>query len=115
MLTLTCSSDTDFNSQREVNALAEAFRRSLNYLGSANQWSSPFMGLNPFQNRRIKRNGDLIEKLVGEELDKKYSRSMDEEKGKRTMCDLALDTYNAEMGQTSKGMDTAFRKLAIDQ
>jgi cytochrome P450 len=108
------------NSQRSSDELVDAFRRQLRYLSSENTWSSPFVGMNPFRNRAIARNSAVIDRILGNILDSKYATADKETKNKthrkRSMLDVALQTYNSEYNKTGAAtMDASFRQMTIDQ
>ncbi|KAF2663601.1 cytochrome P450 [Microthyrium microscopicum] len=109
--------DTSLNSQRTSDELVDAFRRQLQYLSSANTWSSPFVGLNPIRNRAIAKNSAVIDKCLGAILDSRYAASAEKQtKRKRSMLDVAFKTYNDEYKlDNSAGMDASFRQMTIDQ
>jgi hypothetical protein len=108
------------NSQRSSDDLVDAFRRQLHYLSSANTWSSPLAGVNPIRQWSIARNSAVIDKYLGRILDDKLAKTSEKanDSKKKSMLNVALDTYNAEYNKDSKGdlsMTPQFRKLTIDQ
>ncbi|QDS68721.1 hypothetical protein FKW77_004031 [Venturia effusa] len=118
--------DMGLNSQRSSNELVDAFRTQLHYLSSSNTWSNPFAGINPIQQYTISNNSKVIDRCIGDELDRRFANSseqFDEAKSRRrSMLDVALDTYNSEVRGLStsnengkRTMDASFRQSAIDQ
>jgi hypothetical protein len=111
------------NSQRSGDELVDAFRRQLHYLSSANTWSSPLAGVNPIRQISIARNSAVIDKYLGQELDRKFTATSKTtaatKSKKKSMLDVALQTYNTEYrnGESKEcgTMDAAFRKMTIDQ
>jgi hypothetical protein len=110
------------NSQRSSDELVDAFRKQLQYLSSANTWSSPLAGINPIRQFSIARNSAVIDKYLGRVLDQRCTNTSNDTTStkKKSMLDVALKTYNEEYRgmSSSKGpqtMDAAFRKLTIDQ
>jgi hypothetical protein len=90
-------------------------------MSSANTWSSPFEGMNPFRQYTISQNSKIIDRFLGDELDRRFAKTDDKETKNRrqSMLDVALDTYNSEFRGMKKGvtatMDPEFRQSAIDQ
>jgi hypothetical protein len=90
-------------------------------MSSANTWSSPLEGMNPFRQYTISQNSKIIDRFLGDELDRRFAKT--EEKRTRnqrqSMLDVALDTYNSEIRGMKTGasaaMDPEFRQSAIDQ
>ncbi|KAE9969625.1 hypothetical protein EG328_006768 [Venturia inaequalis] len=119
--------DMGLNSQRSSNELVDAFRTQLHFLSSSNTWSNPFAGINPVQQYSINKNSRVIDRCIGDELDRRFAKSADKENGiesrKKSMLDVALDTYNTEIrgldidskSNASRTMDASFRQSAIDQ
>lgn len=114
------------NSQRSSNELVDAFRAQLHFLSSSNTWSNPFAGINPIQQYSIYKNSRVIDRCIGDELDRRFAKSADNVNGthsrKKSMLDVALDTYNSEIRGLSnpnekdgRTMDASFRQSAIDQ
>lgn len=113
------------NSQRSSNELVDAFRTQLHFLSSSNTWSNPFAGINPIHQYSIYKNSRVIDRCIGDELDRRFAQSdpLQFQARKKSMLDVALDTYNTEirgldMGSkstTTRTMDASFRQSAIDQ
>jgi hypothetical protein len=113
------------NSQRSSNELVDAFRTQLHFLSSSNTWSNPFAGINPIQQYSIYKNSRVIDRCIGEELDRRFAQSGEKpnksQTRKKSMLDVALDTYNTEIRglaadkESGRTMDAAFRQSAIDQ
>lgn len=121
---LICDRDMGLNSQRSSNKLVDAFRTQLHFLSSSNTWSNPFAGINPIQQYSIYKNSRVIDRCIGDELDRRFAKSENNAKEnrsrKKSMLDVALDTYNSEIrGMSSsderRTMDASFRQSAIDQ
>ena len=111
----------ELGSQRTSHVLVDAFRKQIHYMSSANTWSSPFEGMNPIRQFKISQNSKIIDRFLGDELDRRFaSTDQQETKPRRqSMLDVALDTYNSEIcglkSEASRGMDPEFRQSAIDQ
>jgi Cytochrome P450 len=113
------------NSQRSSNELVDAFRAQLHFLSSSNTWSNPLAGVNPIQQYSIYKNSRVVDLCIGQELDRRFAqsgrRSKVTQSRKRSMLDVALDTYNSEIlglstsKETARTMDASFRQSAIDQ
>jgi hypothetical protein len=111
----------ELGSQRNSNILVDAFRKQIHFMSSANTWSSPFEGMNPFRQYAISQNSKIIDRFLGDELDRRFAKTGEKEiKSRRqSMLDVALDTYNYEFRGLKAGgiatMDPEFRQSAIDQ
>jgi hypothetical protein len=111
----------ELGSQRNSNILVDAFRKQINFMSSANTWSSPFEGMNPFRQYTISQNSKIIDRFLGHELDRRFAKTEENEteNQQKSMLDVALDTYNSEIRGMKAGasvtMDPEFRQSAIDQ
>lgn len=112
----------ELGSQRGGNVLVDAFRRQINYMSSATTWSSPLEGMNPIRRYAIAQNSKIIDRFLGDELDRRFadpSEKVTGMSGRRSMLEVALDTYNSEIREdpsdSSGTMDPEFRQSAIDQ
>jgi hypothetical protein len=107
------------NSQRGPNVLVDAFRKQIHYMNSANTWSSPFEGMNPFRQYAISKNSQIIDRFIGDELDRGFGKLEETTTRQRSMLEVALDTYNSQIRGMESGasltMDQEFRQSAIDQ
>jgi hypothetical protein len=112
----------ELDSQRGSNVLVDAFRRQISYMSSANTWSSPLEGMNPIRRYAIAQNSKIIDRFLGDELDRRFANPTEKnmgKSGKHSMLEVALDTYNSEIRGAPSGspgaMDPEFRQSAIDQ
>ena len=110
------------NSQRTNDVLVDAFRKQIQFLSSANTWSSPLAGINPIRQWKIEANSKVIHRYLGRILDNRFAQideDNDEDEVESCIMDKALYTYNTEIKGSRRGskrsMDASFRKLAIDQ
>ena len=121
--------DSDFNSQRSENPIVNTFRRQVTLMPPTG--INPFAGLNPMRNLNIFLNSRKLDRLIGEELDRKFSASKtttattekpSQKDRKRSIVDLALEAYNKTLttlssptNTTNPGtMDATFRQNSID-
>jgi cytochrome P450 len=120
--------DSDFDSQKQVHPIVYTFRDRVNYMPKPNP-AAQFLSRLEFPRRlRLWWNGRELDRLIGEELDRKIAARVDQEKHmngttrsfkerKRSAVDLALDAYQKEFtatGNRNTPMDAHFRKMAID-
>lgn len=122
--------DSDFNAQRSENAIVNTFRRQIALMPPTS--INPLAGLNPLRNLNLFFNGRKLDRLIGEELDRKFSASKTSSNGstekisrkdrKRSVVDLALEAYtkttttsSSSSSSTPSGMmDATFRQNSID-
>ena len=119
--------DSDFNSQRSENPIVNTFRRQVTLMPPTG--INPFAGLNPMRNLNIFLNSRKLDRLIGEELDRKFSASKtttatttekpSQKDRKRSIVDLALEAYNKTLTTSSSSttpgtMDATFRQNSID-
>jgi hypothetical protein len=113
--------DMELSSQRKSNVLVNAFRKTIHEVSNSNTWSSPLHKMNPIRAYSIAQNSKVIDRFLGDELDRRYASISDRKttNRQRSMLDVALDTYNSEIrgmkAGTSAAMDPEFRQSAIDQ
>lgn len=117
--------DSDFNAQRSENPIVSTFRRQVALMPPTS--INPFAGLDPMRNLNLFLNGRKLDRLIGEELDRKFDAKMQKSNGsaekvsrkdrKRSVVDLALEAYQKEENSAkakSGVMDAKFRKNSID-
>ena len=120
--------DSDFNAQRSENPIVNTFRRQVTLMPPTG--INPFRGLSPMRNLNIFLNGRKLDRLIGEELDRKFSASKttttekaSRKDRKRSVVDLALEAYNKTLTSSSSTttdtttpgtMDATFRQNSID-
>ena len=119
--------DSDFNAQRSENAIVNTFRRQVVLMPPTG--INPFAGLNPLRNLQLFFNGRKLDRLIGEELDRKFSALKTSLNGstekpsrkdrKRSVVDLALEAYNNTTSSSNTNtipgvMDATFRQNSID-
>ncbi len=120
--------DSDFNAQRSENPIVNTFRKQVTMMPPTG--INPFAGLNPLRNIKLFLNGRKLDRLIGEELDRKFSASKQSNGNatekptsrkdrKRSVVDLALEAYQKESTTSSKPtasgvMDARFRQNSID-
>ena len=119
--------DSDFNAQRSENPIVNTFRKQITLMPPTG--INPFANLNPLRHIKVIFNGRKLDRLIGEELDRKFSASKTSSNGsasgkaaarkdrKRSVVDLALEAYQKEStSSTSRTgiMDAAFRRNSID-
>lgn len=121
--------DIKFNSQRQNNPCIEALREQLHLLPNQASYVSPLTMWNPVDIYRRWRNHRIMNNYLGKVLDERFaaagvSNSNPGQKKKRTVIDLALESYNSgvevdpEKEHTISAapvMDSAFRAGAITQ
>ncbi|ERF70131.1 hypothetical protein EPUS_00318 [Endocarpon pusillum Z07020] len=125
--------DVDLNSQRSEHRIVTTFRKHVAMMPVTTP-ADPFIGLiaKYFNAPWLWYNGRKLDRYIGEALDQRYAKrsadqksrtSEDSKKKIRSVIDLALDTYEQEIQDSSKnhgsstgeGMDPAFRSHAVDQ
>jgi hypothetical protein len=123
--------DSNFNAQRSENAIVNTFRRQTVLMPPTG--INPFASMNPLRNLQLFFNGRKLDRLIGEELDRKFSASKtspasqngstekpSRKDRKRSVVDLALEAYNKTTTSSSNAkitpgvMDATFRKNSID-
>ena len=116
--------DSDFNAQRSDNPIVDTFRRQVVLMPPTS--INPLLGLDPLRNFNLWVNGRKLDRLIGEELDRKFSASkqngstekMSRKDRKRSVVDLALEAYQKESTNGTKTrsgvMDARFRQNSID-
>jgi cytochrome P450 len=118
--------DSDFNAQRSENPIVSTFRRQVELMPPTS--INPLLGLDPLRNFNTWVNGRKLDRLIGEELDRKFSASKQNGNGsaekvsrkdrKRSVVDLALEAYQKESTNGTKTrsgvMDANFRQNSID-
>ena len=115
--------DMSLYSQRTTNELVDAFRRQLHTLSSSTTWSNPLGAFDPIRRYSIWRNSRVIDSCLSRELDRRFGSASlkpnGSKKQRKSMLDLALDTYNAEIRGVNpiagRTMDKTFKQSAIDQ
>lgn len=119
--------DSDFDSQKINHPIVDTFRRRAELMPNASAvW--PWEDLDLLRPIRRYFNGLKLDRLIGEELDRKMAGRIGQQNGssvpksfkdrKRSAVDLALDAYQKELAESGKkptsGMDATFRARAID-
>lgn len=128
--------DTDFDSQRQTHPIVETFRHQVDLMPTVSG-VNPLESLNMVRPVRLWWNMRKLNKLIGDEVDKRIALRATEVKAngsnngkpssskdrKRSIVDLALDAYEKDIGTTPSGnpssfsspkMTSWFRTTAID-
>ena len=130
--------DSDFDSQKQVHPIVHTFRDRVNYMPTSDPTNQFMAKYQLIRRWKLYKNGVQLDKLIGEELDRKIASraaavdANGHAKGhangsadgttsfkdrKRSVIDLALDAYQKEFATSTKPgapMDKAFRDAAID-
>lgn len=121
--------DLDFNMQRGDNACVHALRDQVFWLPNEGP-ANPLVGWNPYAWYRLWRNDRIMKDYIGKVLDERFATKeanlLPRKDRKRTIMDLALDSYLSgeaeadENGQRPKNaakpqLDQEFRAGAITQ
>ena len=120
--------DVRFNMQRGENDCIKALREQVHFL--PNETLDPFVMWRPYGIYRRWVNARIMNKYIGKVLDERFASkevTTTKRQRKRTIIDLALDSYVSNAGDVEKDaaaaaasneplvMDAEFRKGAITQ
>ena len=126
--------DSDFDSQKQDHPIVRTFRDRVNYMPTSDPITGFIARFQLIRKWNLARNGRTLDRLIGEELDRKLASRAAASGGnghatgsaktptslkerKRSVIDLALDAYQKEFATSTKPgapMDKAFRDAAID-
>jgi len=112
--------DIDLNYQRQSHPLADALRKMISWCNFGN----PFYAFHPIRPLAIKYYGNIMDKIIIKELDKRVDEykqgrrdaalgSVKDTKSKSVMA-LALESYLADKGENAK-LDNRFKAFASNQ
>lgn len=121
--------DSDFDSQKATHPIVEAFRTRVGLMPSSTS-IYPWDAADPLRPYKLWANGRKLDSLIGEELDRKFRERAAKQSGakpksfkerKKSVVDLALDTYEKELEEKGvladslkSRLDPQFRRDIID-
>jgi cytochrome P450 len=114
--------DMQLNTQRADNPMVSALREQVHLV--PNQGTlNPFAGWSPFGIYQRWNNGRIMTDYIGKVLEDRFADQKSEQPGekkprKRTMIDLALESYRSQTTASPvkvEGLDPDFKKHAITQ